>query len=337
MKKIFTLISMALVAMSINAQTFDITEVLTKSKSDPDAKYDTVDPTKYSVVDNVSPNNKGVGTKDAPLAKGTTAEQAFAQATQVTLKNCVLEVTKGSCTMKIVSTPNANDLEDGKLWDITDQSASNNGALNTEACSPKFTVYLAPKGNPTASYFGYWVINDDGDPSFQCPNDYQTFWTPDAGAVPSKGAYSTFKITDAGKLKIGVRIPKAGKNRKIYFVKEADGTVLAQDQYYAEGYDNNNTNEYAVHTTTDYVVATDVNNQFIGYINVTLPVGDTYYMFSPDTQIGIWGFEYTSSAGIETVKAVKDVNAPIYNLAGQKVNNDYKGVVIQNGKKFMNK
>ena len=42
-------------------------------------------------------------------------------------------------------------------------------------------------------------------------------------------------------------------------------------------------------------------------------------------------------SGIETVKAVKDVNAPIYNLAGQKVNNDYKGVVIQNGKKFMNK
>jgi len=32
-----------------------------------------------------------------------------------------------------------------------------------------------------------------------------------------------------------------------------------------------------------------------------------------------------------------NVNAPIYNLAGQQVSKDYKGVVIQNGKKFVNK
>ena len=30
-------------------------------------------------------------------------------------------------------------------------------------------------------------------------------------------------------------------------------------------------------------------------------------------------------------------NAPIYNLAGQRVGKDYKGVVIQNGKKFIKK
>ena len=28
-------------------------------------------------------------------------------------------------------------------------------------------------------------------------------------------------------------------------------------------------------------------------------------------------------------------NAPIYNLAGQRVGKDYKGVVVQNGKKFI--
>lgn len=32
-----------------------------------------------------------------------------------------------------------------------------------------------------------------------------------------------------------------------------------------------------------------------------------------------------------------NANAPIYNLAGQKVNKSYKGVVIQNGKKFVQK
>ena len=43
------------------------------------------------------------------------------------------------------------------------------------------------------------------------------------------------------------------------------------------------------------------------------------------------------SAGISTVKAQKTQNNVIYNLAGQKVDNSYKGVVIVNGKKFMQK
>ena len=46
----------------------------------------------------------------------------------------------------------------------------------------------------------------------------------------------------------------------------------------------------------------------------------------------------TTSAGIETVRAIElNANAPIYNLAGQRVGKDYKGVVIQNGKKFIKK
>ena len=41
--------------------------------------------------------------------------------------------------------------------------------------------------------------------------------------------------------------------------------------------------------------------------------------------------------GIEAVKADQKFNGAIYNLAGQKVNANYKGVVIQNGKKFIQK
>jgi hypothetical protein len=32
---------------------------------------------------------------------------------------------------------------------------------------------------------------------------------------------------------------------------------------------------------------------------------------------------------------VENENAPIYNLAGQRVDKSFKGVVIQNGKKFI--
>ncbi|MBR0489487.1 MAG: hypothetical protein IJJ68_04700 [Prevotella sp.] len=42
------------------------------------------------------------------------------------------------------------------------------------------------------------------------------------------------------------------------------------------------------------------------------------------------------TTGISTLKDVqKDNNAPMYNLAGQRVNNSYRGIVIQNGKKFV--
>jgi hypothetical protein len=40
--------------------------------------------------------------------------------------------------------------------------------------------------------------------------------------------------------------------------------------------------------------------------------------------------------GIQAIKsAVIDQNGAIYNLAGQKVSNDFKGLVIKNGKKFV--
>ncbi len=43
------------------------------------------------------------------------------------------------------------------------------------------------------------------------------------------------------------------------------------------------------------------------------------------------------SAGIENV-AVSDVeDGPIYNLHGVQVDENYKGVVIKNGKKYLNK
>ena len=45
-----------------------------------------------------------------------------------------------------------------------------------------------------------------------------------------------------------------------------------------------------------------------------------------------------SAAGIKNVQTIEvNEKAPIYNLAGQRVGKDYKGVVVQNGKKFIKK
>ena len=39
--------------------------------------------------------------------------------------------------------------------------------------------------------------------------------------------------------------------------------------------------------------------------------------------------------GIEAVETANTENCVRYNLAGQKVGNDFKGVIIENGKKFV--
>ena len=54
-------------------------------------------------------------------------------------------------------------------------------------------------------------------------------------------------------------------------------------------------------------------------------------------QLYLDSFEKTDPSGINNVNAAKAENAVRYNLAGQKVSNDYKGVVIENGKKMLNK
>ncbi len=45
--------------------------------------------------------------------------------------------------------------------------------------------------------------------------------------------------------------------------------------------------------------------------------------------------DFGGESGIANMKADANVDAPCYNLAGQKVNDNYKGVVLQNGRKYI--
>lgn len=58
------------------------------------------------------------------------------------------------------------------------------------------------------------------------------------------------------------------------------------------------------------------------------------------TTYEVYPIEVPVATGITEIKADKavlDANAPMYNLAGQRVDKSFKGVVIQKGKKFLNK
>lgn len=48
-------------------------------------------------------------------------------------------------------------------------------------------------------------------------------------------------------------------------------------------------------------------------------------------------FNFGTETGISNITSVNSENGAMYNIAGQKVAEDYRGLVIKNGKKFMNK
>lgn len=74
-------------------------------------------------------------------------------------------------------------------------------------------------------------------------------------------------------------------------------------------------------------------------IKVSVEAG-TVDITYPINSINFYAFEYTPSStdGISTIKAgAAAQDGTIYNLAGQKVDENYKGVVIKNGKKMIQK
>ena len=60
-------------------------------------------------------------------------------------------------------------------------------------------------------------------------------------------------------------------------------------------------------------------------------------VYKTDVQFQPIKIEEFIPSNISTIKANTDVNAPVYNLAGQQVEKSYKGLVIKNGKKVINK
>ena len=75
-----------------------------------------------------------------------------------------------------------------------------------------------------------------------------------------------------------------------------------------------------------------------GTITIDASAG-TYYVLAAGTKLGFFGFKFAAGTptGITNVNAAVAADAPAYNLAGQKVAASYKGIVIKNGKKFLNK
>ena len=152
-------------------------------------------------------------------------------------------------------------------------------------------------------------------------------------------------------MKVGLWVNKG--TRYTYVVSEAADNSIANVAYTAEGYINGqnvevegankkkflSADEIAALSPTPYLIGAGNQPAWV-YITFAVEAGKNYYCFNHSSQAGFWGYEFTAGAsGIESVKAAAELkaDAAIYNLAGQKVDAAFKGMVIMNGKKFINK
>lgn len=78
-------------------------------------------------------------------------------------------------------------------------------------------------------------------------------------------------------------------------------------------------------------------DEFWSYIGADLVAGKAYLDLTGYPSKLRMTFADDDATAINSVESEKADNGAIYNLAGQRVGKDYKGIVIKNGKKFMNK
>ncbi len=258
-------------------------------------------------------------------------------------------------TLTGVSTPNSGTAE-AEIWkfagaDNVKLSAANLG----DECLVEFDnqYVLAGNGNPGLATYEYYFTNSDGDPVG--PRYYETYWTDGCGSAPLKGCYYKFDSKAAGNLIIGFFLNKNLASNPLYIVDAATNTRLASSAIKVQGFRQNcnfeveqgGTTKLSTYTLDDngFIVIPDgigggTNRPLFGYITIDVAAGGQYYLFSPKSQMGIYGFQFkggTSGINIQNATKTWNANAPMYNLSGQKVDKSYKGIVIQNGRKFMNK
>lgn len=389
MKKIFTLISVALLAISANAQTTpevwdasSLKDETAMKNQDSDPQHDwavvkaaaiekTVNTAKNVIIhdpadvlpwpgkhEKLDENGNVVYEKDENGNPTTTPvyEPNVTDPTTVTnngsdqLYNYTIKGSTENVEMTAIGTPNLGETNNWTFGLGVDPTAevTNNKSLYTDACDPKFMDYIKMKsGNCTEQYYDWYEYNEDGDVVHKTANDK---WDPACGVKPAIGSWYEFKVKANGTLKIGFFIPKNIQNNKLYFAEVQEDqfhfTLLDPSKLTVWGWINNNTfaedNENCIRNSqprADYCViqAENLQNPFLGYISFTAEAGKTYMFVSPETQLGIYGFQFTAGSGesgiTNTIKSETDAAAPAYNLNGQRVDGSYKGVVIQNGKK----
>ena len=334
MKKIFTLISVAFVAMSVNAQS---TESFVAVDADGNLASQFADV--VSTQDGKTATNVVNGNSIVMFSTTNVEVEAVGSAEPAALD-------KGEdLTIGASIGENRYEYTINSSKQITWQTA-NQGDISYN--------YVKGTGKPAVSAYAEEILTD-GAPTGAYRLAYVAF-DPATGGLPITGLYYKITTKAAGALKVGIWGNKG--NHPTYLV---DAETKQVSNFLVEGYINGqngadgkkkwltNAEIAQIHTdlnqTNPYVIGGG-NQPFWGNVIFDTAANKTYYLFQGTTQIGFQGYTFAPGkskedmlTGIEAVKAVAEQNAdaPVYNLSGQQVSKDYKGVVIQNGVKRIQK
>ena len=222
--------------------------------------------------------------------------------------------------------------------------------------------YIAGTGTPAVSVLCEEIVTD-GEPTGNFRLVVNAF-DPTTGGEPQSGLYYKFTTKVDGALKVGIWANKG--NRTTFLV---DGESKMPSEYLVEGYINGQ-NYTEDDVTAGKCTAEQVgqkkclsneeiralgseekpwvigagNQPFWGNVVIDAKAGKTYWLFQGNSQIGFQGYTFAPGkskedmTAIESIKTIaKNANAQRYNLSGQKVANDFKGIVILNGRKMIQK
>ncbi len=158
----------------------------------------------------------------------------------------------------------------------------------------------------------------------------------------------TLTVPSAGKVKVYVRtgsnsatdrnltLTQNGTTLYDKVVQESDAVQVAED-------DLNVTNEEPAAGAKALAEGDPATVKVYPAVEIDAVAG-TVEIGYPTGSLNFYGFEFISDevTGIQNVETLDinpmfDENLPAYNLAGQRVDKNYRGVVIQKGKKFFNK
>ena len=330
MKKIFTLISMAFVAMSVNAQTEESYSAINSGalSSEFAAVVDA-----SGVATNVSNGSSIVnfGTTNVSVVAVGSADPADKP------DDGGQDITPGALVdeakhlYELVSINSTKDIK----WEVKNQ-----GDINFD--------YVAGTGTPAVSLLAEEIWKDELP-----TGTYRLFVTafdPATGGEPLSGLYYKFTTTVDGALKVGIWANKG--NRTTFLV---DGETKQASDYLVEGYINgqNDENGKKKWLSNDEIVALNTsgnkwiigagNQPFWGNVIIDAKAGKTYWLFQGNSQIGFQGYTFAPGKSkedmVNSIEAVKNVqpkaDGAIYNLAGQEVDKSFKGIVLKNGKKVV--
>ncbi len=152
-----------------------------------------------------------------------------------------------------------------------------------------------------------------------------------SGAEPTGCAYK-FETTKAGSLTVGVQLG----GTKGFHILDADFAEVAPASYNLPAAKDGASQKFTQNQKGENIIAEKSN----GTVTFSVAEGGTYYVFAAGSKMGFYGFKYVTgtSTGISDIQVPKSSkDGATFNLLGQKVVNDATGIVIKNGKKFINK